>query len=459
MSNPGDADATQITGLRDLADYFASGCKPPAAFTIGTEHEAFGFHLDDFSPPAYGIENAKPGIQALLRVIEDTERLTPITDSGNIIGLKGNSASISLEPGGQFELSGATLHSLHDTKAELDRHINRLRRIAPALGLGFAPLGFHPTATRAQMPFMPKGRYKIMRDYMPKVGTLGLDMMLRTCTVQVNLDFSSEADMVTKMRVAYALQPVATAMFANSPFYEGKPNGLLSNRAQVWTDTDNARAGIPPIVFAPGFGFEAYADWLLDVPMYFVYRDGTYHDASGASFRDFIRGALPGELAHTHATIGDFADHSTTAFPDVRLKRYIETRGADSGSAAMMLAQSAFWTGIFYDPASLAAAAELVRDIGFETLLAMRAAVPKHGLNTPYFDGTIRYLAREAVIIADNGLKARNLVNAEGLDERIFLSPLHHIAAGAPTQAEHWLNRYNTAWQGDVSKIWTEAAF
>jgi glutamate--cysteine ligase len=284
-------------------------------------------------------------------------------------------------------------------------------------------------------------------------------MMFRTCTVQVNLDFSSEADMITKMRVAYALQPVATAMFANSPFYEGKPNGLLSNRAQIWTDTDNARSGIPPVVFSTAFGFEAYADWLLDVPMYFVYRDGAYHDVAGASFRDFIRGKLPGELAGVAATIGDFADHSTTAFPDVRLKRYIETRGADSGSPAMMLAQSAFWTGIFYNPAALAAAADLVKTISYETLLEMRAAVPKLGLNTPYFDGTIRYLAREAVIIADNGLKARNINNADGLDERLYLSPLHHIAAGAPTQAEHWLNRYNTAWNGDITRIFAEAGF
>lgn len=459
MSNPGDADATQITGLRDLADYLAAGCKPASAFTIGTEHEAFGFHLDDFTPPAYALAEDKPGIQAMLRVIEDTEHLTPINDNGNIIGLKGNGASISLEPGGQFELSGATHYTLHDTKAELDHHIARIRRIAPALGLGFAPLGFHPTATRAQMPFMPKGRYKIMRDYMPKVGSLGLDMMLRTCTVQVNLDFSSEADMVTKMRVAYALQPLATALFANSPFYEGKPNGLLSNRARIWTDTDNARSGIPPVVFSPAFGFEAYAEWLLDVPMYFVYRDGLYHNAAGASFRDFIRGDLPGELAGVTATIGDFADHSTTAFPDVRLKRYIETRGADSGSPAMMLAQSAFWTGIFYDQAALSAAAELTRRIGYEQLMAMREAVPQLGLNTPYLDGTLRYLAREATIIADAGLKARNRMNADGLDERLYLSPLHHIAAGAPTQAEHWLNRYNGEWAGDITRIWSEAAF
>jgi glutamate--cysteine ligase len=308
------------------------------------------------------------------------------------------------------------------------------------------------------MPFMPKGRYRIMREYMPKVGSLGLDMMLRTCTVQVNLDFSSEADMVTKMRVAYALQPLATALFANSPFYEGKPNGLLSNRAQVWTDTDNARSGIPKMIFDEGFGFEAYANWLLNVPMYFVYRDGEFIDVAGASFKDFMAGklaALPG----VRATLGDFADHSTTAFPDVRLKRWIETRGADAGSPAMMLAQSAFWTGIFYDQAALAAAWSLVRDIPYDSLLSMRAIVPRAGLATPFRAGTLRDLARDAVIIADQGLRARSKQNAQGLDERLYVYPLHHIASGAPTQAEHWLARYNGEWQGDVSRIWSEAGF
>ena len=458
MSNPGDADATTVTGVRDLADYLAGGCKPASDFTIGTEHEAFGFRLSDQAPPAYAPADGSPGIEAMLREIADDEGLIPIIDNGNPIGLKGNGASISLEPGGQFELSGATLKDLHATKAELDAHIARIRRIAPALGLGFAPLGFHPLARRQDMPFMPKGRYKIMRDYMPRVGSRGLDMMLRTCTVQVNLDFSSEADMVRKLRVGYALQPLATALFANSPFYEGKPNGLLSNRAEVWTDTDNARSGIPAVVFDAGFGFEAYANWLLDVPMYFVYRDGVYHDTAGASFRDFMAGrlaALPGE----RATVGDFADHSTTAFPDVRLKRYIETRGADSGSAAMMLAQAAFWTGIFYDPAALDAAAALTRDLDHPTLLALRRAVPRQGLAAPLGRQTLRDLARQALAIAADGLKARARFGAAGLDEQHYLAPLQEIAEGGPTQAEHWLARFHGSWSGQAARIFLEAAF
>jgi glutamate--cysteine ligase len=288
--------------MRDLARYLESGCKPPAAYKIGTEHEAFGFFRDTFAPPPYRPEN-RPGIRDLLLAAE-REGLSPILDGDNIIGLKGGGASLSLEPGGQFELSGAMLASLHETKAELEAHVARIHRIATPLGLGFAPLGFHPAARREDMPFMPKGRYKIMRDYMPKVGTLGLDMMLRTCTVQVNLDFSSEADMVTKLRVGFCLQPLATALFANSPFYEGKPNGLLSNRAQVWTDTDNARAGIPEIVFLEGFGFEAYANWLADVPMYFVYRDSKFVDVAGGTrhdwrFRRSFHHRIPGCTAQT----------------------------------------------------------------------------------------------------------------------------------------------------------------
>nr|WP_295737049.1 glutamate--cysteine ligase [uncultured Acidocella sp.] len=456
MSNPGDADARVVESVKDLAAYLESGAKPAAQYSIGTEHEAFGFRAADFTPPAYeGVD----GIGALLRAVQARDGWAPILDHGNIIGLKGaGGASISLEPGGQFELSGGTLADLHATKAELDAHVARLRAVTPALGLGFAPLGFHPTATRAAMPWMPKGRYKIMRGYMPKVGTRGLDMMLRTCTVQVNLDFTSEADMVAKMRVGAALQPLATALFANSPFYEGKPNGLLSNRANVWTDTDNARAGIPAMIFEDGFGFEAYANWLLDVPMYFVYRDGAYHDVAGASFRDFMAGRLAG-LEGERATIGDFADHSTTAFPDVRLKKYIETRGADSGRPEMMLAQSALWTGLFYDQAALAAAQALVKGWRHADILALRAAVPVSGINTSFGKGSLRDLAKEVVAIADQGLKARARRNAAGADESLYLAPLQEIANGAPTQAEHWLARYHGAWNGDITRIFAEAAF
>src|SRR6516165_1393750 len=441
--------------MRDLAAYLEAGCKPPEDFTIGTEHEAFGFRLNGLASPSY---DEPGGIADLLRAIQAREGWQPILDHENVIGLKGSAASLSLKPGGQFELSGGTLSNLHETKAELDAHIARLHAVAPGLGLGFAPLGFHPLNRREDMPMMPKGRYKIMRAYMPKVGTRGLDMMFRTCTVQANLDFCSESDMVAKMRVGAALQPLATALFANSPFYEGKPNGLLSNRAEVWRDTDNARAGIPAIIFQDGFGFEAYANWLLDVPMYFVYRDGIYHDASGASFRDFLAGslaALPGE----RATIGDFADHATTAFPDVRLKKYIETRGADSGRPAMMLAQSALWAGLFYDPSALAAAFALIKPLTHAEIIALRDAVPRTGVNTAFGTGTLRDLAREVLAIAADGLRNRARHNAAGEDERIYLAPLQEIAAGGPSQAEHWLERYHSTWAGDASLVFGEAKF
>jgi len=365
---------------------------------------------------------------------------------------------VSLEPAGQLELSGAPLENLHDAKAEFDWHFAQVRAVAAPLRVGFAPLGFHPVATRAAMPWMPKGRYAIMRRYMPLVGSLGLDMMTRTCTVQVNLDYASEQDMVRKLRVSLLLQPLATALFANSPFMEGKPNGLLSNRARVWTDTDNQRSGIPKVMFEDGFGFERYAEWMVDeVPMYFVYRGGRYIDVAGRSFRDYMNGKLHSETG-SEPTIGDFADHVTTVFTDVRIKRFLEMRGADAGRPDMMLAQSALWVGLLYDDAALTAAEALLRGAGWEDANAMRAAVPEFGLATTWKGRTLRALAGDVVAIARDGLNARGRLNAAGETEARYLDPLAEIAAGAPTQAEFWLDRYHDAWGGDVTRIFAEAA-
>jgi glutamate--cysteine ligase len=454
LSNPGEADATPITSPRQLADWFAAGSKPESEFGIGTEHESFGFRRDDLAPPSYKGE----GIRALLESIAADEGLEPILDQGQPIGLKGKDFSISLEPGGQFELSGGIFASLHETKAELDAHIARIHSNAPSLGLGFAPLGFHPLAKRADFSWMPKSRYAIMRNYMPKVGTRGFDMMLRTCTVQTNLDFASEADMARKMRVGFALQPLVTALFANGPFVEGKPNGLLSNRADVWLDVDNARSGIPRIVFEDDFGFERYAAYMLDVPMYFIVRDGQYIDVAGASFRDFMAGRLAGFEGQV-PTLGDFADHATTAFPDMRLKRFIETRGADSGNPAMLMAQPALWTGLFYDAASLEAACKLAADFSYDEVARQRAEVPRLGLDVKIRSGSLHDLARQVVAIARNGLRARGRRNSLGQDESIYLAPLEAIIQGGPTQAEYWLAQYHGAWQGDVRRIFAEAAF
>jgi glutamate--cysteine ligase len=452
MSNPGDADVTPVTSVRQLAEFIAVGCKPRDQWTIGTEHEKFGFRHDDLTPPPY----EPRGIRAVLDGMAQ-DGWEPITDGGNPIGLKRGSASVSLEPAGQFELSGGLMRTLHETRAEFDSHIADMHAAADPLGLGFAPLGFHPTMPREAMPWMPKGRYKIMRKYMPKVGSLGLDMMTRTCTVQVNLDYASETDMRRKLLVSLALQPVATALFANSPFTQGRPNGFLSFRGHIWSDTDPDRTGMPEVMFAPDFGFERYVEWLLDVPMYFVYRDDQYVDMTEYTFRQFMAG-----LAHNRgvgeATVGDFADHMTTVFTDVRLKRFLEMRGSDAGTPEMMVAESALWVGLLYDDAALEAAYALVRPHGRAVFAALRDVVPRQGLGATWRTGTLRDLAREMVAIAHDGLRARACRDADSRDETIFLAPLETIVDGGPTQAEHWLSRFYGDWNGDIREIWKEAA-
>jgi glutamate--cysteine ligase len=458
MSNPGDADDTPLTSVQQMAEYFSAGCKPREQFRIGTEHEKFGFRHADLTPPPYLPADGQPGsIRDVLAGLTKFSAI-PILDGDNPIGLKQGAASVSLEPAGQLELSGGPLETLHETRRELESHFAQVRAACEGLDMGFAPLGFHPVATRTAMPWMPKGRYAIMQRYMPLVGSMGLDMMTRTCTVQVNLDFASEQDMRRKLRTSLLLQPLATALFANSPFTEGKPNGFLSYRAHVWTDTDNQRAGIPKVMFEDGFGFERYAAWLIEeVPMYFVYRNGGYIDVAGQSFADYIAGRIPA-LAGTTAVIGDFADHVTTVFTDVRLKRFLEMRGSDAGRADMMLAQSALWVGLLYDDAALTAAEALLRGAGWVDAVTARSAVPRLGLNAPWRGAKLRDIVADVLAIAADGLRARDYRDDTGHDECIYLDPLHAITAGAPTQAEDWLARYNGAWNGDVSPIFAEAA-
>ncbi|MBV9655699.1 MAG: glutamate--cysteine ligase [Acetobacteraceae bacterium] len=458
MSNPADANATAVTSVAQLADYVASGCKPRDQFRIGTEHEKFVFRRDDLTPAPY-LSEERDGrdIQTLLQRFAAREG-QPILDAGNIVGLSLEGGSISLEPAGQFELSGTLLSTLHETEAEIRSHLDAARAIGSELGLGFLPLGFHPTARRDDMPWMPKGRYAVMRRYMPTVGSLGLDMMTRTCTVQVNLDFSSEDDMRRKLRVGLLLQPLATALFANSPLVEGRPSGYLSYRAHVWEDTDRQRSGAPPIMFEPDFGFRRYVEWLLDqVPMYFVYRDGRYIDVAGRRFRDFMTGRIP-ELAGIQPTVGDFADHMTTVFTDVRLKRFLEMRGADAGSPEMLVALPAFWVGLLYDPEALTAAEALVAGQGFAEYTAMRNAVPLEGLNAPWKRGTLRDLAAEIVPLAKAGLERRNRLDETGRTEGNYLRPLEAIAAGGPTQSERWLGRFNEKWEKSATAIFTDAS-
>ena len=454
MSGPSTASDTPITHRDQLVAVLASGEKPRDAWRIGTEHEKFGFRLDDLRPPTFDGER---GIEALLKRLTRFG-WTPDEENGRVIALTRDQASVTLEPAGQLELSGAPLSTIHQTCKEVGTHLNEVRQVADELQLGFLGMGFQPKWRREDMPWMPKGRYRIMRDYMPKVGSLGLDMMTRTCTVQVNLDYASEADMVKKFRVSLALQPIATALFADSPFTDGRPNGYLSYRSHIWTDTDPDRTGMLDFVFEDGFGYERYVDYLLDVPMYFSYRDGRYLDASGKSFRDFLRGeldVLPGALP----TLRDWSDHMTTAFPEVRLKKFLEMRGADSGPWGRICALPAFWVGLLYDDAALEAAWDLVKDFTIEERHALRDGVPRHALHLPFRGASVRELAIEALKISLEGLRRRARADDCGADERGFLAPLLEIADAGRTAAEHKLALFRGEWNGSVDPLFGQFAY
>jgi glutamate--cysteine ligase len=454
VSGPSAVKETPISGRSELVDYVASGEKPEAAWRIGTEHEKFGFRLDDLRPPTW------EGPQGIGVLLEGMTRFgwQRVTEHDKLIALLRDNASVTLEPAGQLELSGAPLETIHQTCAEVSQHLREVKTVADEISLGFLGMGFQPKWRREDMPWMPKGRYKIMRDYMPKVGKLGLDMMTRTCTVQVNLDYADEADMVKKFRVALALQPVATALFADSPFTEGRPNGYQSYRSHIWTDTDPHRTGMLDFVFEDGFGYERYVDYLLDVPMYFSYRDGEYVDLAGRSFRTFMAGGLA-ELPGAKPTLRDWADHTTTAFPEVRLKKYLEMRGADGGPWSRLCALPAFWVGLLYDRTALDAAWDLVADFTREERHALRDGVPRHALKLPFRSGTVRDLADEALKIAAEGLRRRARLTPAGADERIFLDILLQIVDANQTPAERKLELFHGPWNGNVDRVFQEFAY
>lgn len=455
MSGAPTGPSETITDRRQLVEYFAQGNKPREKWLIGTEHEKFAYRLSDLRPLDY---EGPQGIRALLMGLTRFG-WDPEMENGNPIALKrSDGASVSLEPAGQVELSGAPLRTIHQTCTEVSEHLKQVKAIARDMKIGFLGLGYQPKWPRSDMPWMPKGRYKIMREYMPKRGTLGLDMMQSTCTVQVNLDFDSEATMVKMFRVALALQPVATALFANSPFKEGNPCGYLSYRSHIWTDTDPDRCGMLPFVFESGFGFERYTDYLLDVPMYFVYRDGRYIDASGQSFQDFMKGKLPA-LPGERPTIADWAAHMTTAFPEVRLKQYLEMRGADGGPWARLCALPALWVGLLYDPDALDAAWDLAKDWTMEEREALRADVPRTALKTPFRGRTVGDLALEVLEIAHAGLSRRAALDYFGFDETHFLNPLFQIAESGMTPAEELLKAYERRWKGSVDPVFKEYAY
>jgi len=435
----------------------AEGEKPRADWRIGTEHEKLVYATGDHHAPSY---DEKGGIRDLLLALTEFG-WEPIEEGGKVIAMGGPDGTVSLEPAGQLELSGAPLENLHQTCAETGRHLKQVKEIGDRFGIGFLGLGMWPDKRRDELPIMPKGRYDIMLRHMPRVGTMGLDMMLRTCTIQTNLDYGSEADMVQKFRVSLALQPLATALFANSPFTEGEPNGLLSYRSHIWSDTDPARTGMLPFVFEDGFGYERYADYMLDVPMYFVFRDGRYIDAAGQSFRDFLKGelaALPGEKP----TLGDWNDHMSTAFPEVRLKSFLEMRGADGGPWSSICALPALWVGLLYDQGALDAAWDLVKDWDMAGRETLRSSVPKLGLDAPLpahngkSGGTLRDIAAEVLAIARSGLNARGALNEAGDNESGFLGPLDDIVKSGKVPAEVLLEKYHGEWGGDISRAYDD---
>ena len=446
-----------IEHYSQLAEYMAEGCKPKDDWRIGTEHEKFGYCKDTHKPLPFEGERS---IVAVLSGLRDRYGWAEVREGGHLTGLVKDGANVSLEPGGALELSGAPVETIHQTCDEVNQHLKEVKSIADDIGVGFIGLGAAPVWQHSEMPLMPKGRYKLMDAYMDKVGTSGTTMMRRTCTVQVNLDFGSEADMVQKMRVAIALQPVATALFANSPFFEGKTNGHKSWRSRVWRHLDPARTGMVPFVFEEGFGFERWAEYALDVPMYFVYRDGKYIDALGQSFRDFLKGELPALPGET-PTLSDWADHLTTLFPEARVKKFIEMRGADGGPWRRLCALPAFWVGLMYDQSALDAAWDICKNWDAETREALRVAASVDGLQAKVGNINMHDLARVCVDIAEQGLKNRARTGAGGLvpDETHFLSALQESIESGQTPADELLQRYNSDWNGELGRIYADYSY
>ena len=453
MSVPSTLNTTPVTHKRQLVSWLETGAKSRERWRVGTEHEKFMFDRTTLKPVPYEGEN---GIGVLLDELI-AFKWNPVTEGDVLIGLRRGETNISLEPGGQLELSGAPVSNLHETAAELYHHLDEVGSVCRVLGLGTMGLGFHPKATREQMPWMPKGRYRIMRDYMPKVGTLGLDMMTRTCTVQANLDFSDEADMVRKMRVSLALQPIVTALFASSALREGKPSGMPSYRTHIWQHTDAQRYNALALVYEDGFGFERYVDWALSVPMYFAYRDGRYIDLTGQQFETFMQGQLP-QLPDDVATLTDWADHLTTLFPPVRLKRYIEMRGADMGSTAMTLALPALWVGLLYDSVALDEAEELIRSLTLADKLALHDQAPLLKLDSPVGARSLRSFAKDMLAIAAKGLARRGISGDEHFNECVYLQPLQRIIELGITPADELLRHYFDEWGQSVDPVFQAAS-
>ena len=451
-------DNQPIENNEQMVGWLSQGCKPKEDWRIGTEHEKFGYCIKSFEPVPYEGRN---GIKAILEGLQKETGWEAISDAGNIIGLYNpvEGGAISLEPGGQFELSGAPLETIHETCRESNQHLAQVKKIAADLGIGFLGVGASPLWTFAETPMMPKSRYNIMKNYMPKVGSQGHDMMFRTTTIQVNLDFSDERDMVRKLQVSLKLQSMASALFANSPFTEGKPNGLLSWRSDIWRDVDNQRGGYHPFMLEEDFSFQKYVDWAMDIPMYFIIRDGKYHDCTHVTFRQFLDGALKGEVEDWRANMGDWGNHMSTLFPDVRLKRFLEMRGADGGPWQRICALPAFWVGLLYSENALSAAEDITENWTPGMVGELRDAVPKLGLDAQIEGKSLLSFAKEILEVSRSGLIERGNLNSDGLDETAFLAPLEDVVGSGKTPAEEMLGRYHGAWNGDILRVFDEYAF
>lgn len=451
-------DDRLIENRAEMVEWFSKGCKPKNDWRIGTEHEKFAFYADDCSPVPY---EGDRGIEALLYGMQGELNWEAITDNGKIIGLAApdGMGAISIEPGGQFELSGAPLETVHDTCRESNQHLKVVKKVARNLGMGFLGTGSSPLWSLEETPKMPKSRYEIMTNYMPKVGTRGLDMMYRTATIQVNLDFSDERDMKRKLQTSLKLQPLASALFANSPFTEGKPNGELSWRSGVWKDVDNQRGGYHPEMLDPSYGFEAYANWCFNLPMYFIIRDGKYIDMTHVTFKEFFEGKTSSQMPGVKATMGDWSNHVSTVFPDVRLKKFLEMRGADGGPWRGICALPALWVGLLYDDEALDEAEDLVKNWSADDVGQLRSDVPEKALHAQINGQCLQTIGTEILKISKNGLERRSRLNSEGFDERLFLAPLEEVIATKRTSAERLLLDYHGPWQGDIKRIFEDMAF
>lgn len=432
-----------------LIEFFARQCKPQDQWKIGIEFERFAYDKKKLKPLPY---SGRTSTTTFLQELAKKYNWQPVMEGQNIIALKRDQQSITLEPGGAIELSGAPLPSVHHCCKSVNIHMQETADIGEQLGVGFLTLGFDPKWNRGDFTWVPKSRYDIMREYMPRVGNMGIDMMQRTATVQVNLDYASESDMVQKSRIGLALQPIIGAIFSNSPFMNGRVSGFQSYRNYVWLDTDAARTGDLPFMFDGDGGFEKYVDYLLDVPMYFVLRDGQYIDATGQSFRDFMVGklpALPGEFA----TIEDWQNHTTCVFPIVRLKPWIEMRGADGGSWQYLCALPALWTGLLYDVDAQQATTDLIKDWAADERRSLHLDTPKAGLQTKFRRGTVANIAKQILTIAEHGLQRRNFRDKNGADETYFLDPLKEILDSGKTQSDLLIEKFQGEWGGKIDRI------